>query len=88
MKANPIHARFLSLRCKARSKRSGEPCKAPAVNGWQVCRMHGARGDAPDGERNGSYRHGANTNAVKDQVRQTRQLLATARDMLSGLKAE
>jgi hypothetical protein len=35
------------------------PCRAPAVRGWQVCRMHGARGGAPEGERNGNYRHGA-----------------------------
>ena len=26
-----------------------------------VCRMHGARGGAPEGERNGNYRHGAGT---------------------------
>jgi len=31
----------------------------PAVRGWQVCRMHGARGGAPEGKRNGNYRHGA-----------------------------
>ena len=31
-------------RCTARSKRTGEPCRNPAVLGWNVCRMHGARG--------------------------------------------
>jgi hypothetical protein len=25
----------------------------------KVCRMHGARGGAPEGKRNGNYRHGA-----------------------------
>lgn len=34
-------------RCTARSKRSGEPCRNPAVLGWDVCRMHGARGGRP-----------------------------------------
>ena len=34
-------------RCKART-RSGERCKNPAVRGWDVCRMHGARGGRPD----------------------------------------
>jgi hypothetical protein len=48
-------------RCTARSKRSGQRCRAPAVEGWRVCRMHGARGGAPEGERNGNYRHGART---------------------------
>ncbi len=29
-------------RCTARSKRTGLPCRSPAVRGWRVCRMHGA----------------------------------------------
>jgi hypothetical protein len=33
-------------RCTAKSKRTGKPCRAPAVRGWKVCRMHGARGGA------------------------------------------
>jgi len=49
-------------RCHARSKRSGLPCKAPAVRGYRVCRMHGARGGAPEGKSNGNYRHGQATN--------------------------
>jgi hypothetical protein len=31
----------------------------PKMRGWRVCRMHGARGEAPEGKRNGNYRHGA-----------------------------
>lgn len=31
-------------RCKARSKRTGKRCRNPAVRGYSVCRMHGARG--------------------------------------------
>ena len=55
--------RLLSaLRCRAMSKRSGECCKGPAVRGWSVCRMHGARGGGPKGSRNGRYRHGQRTN--------------------------
>jgi len=37
-------------RCTAKSKRSGERCKAPAVRGWKVCRFHGARVGAPKGD--------------------------------------
>lgn len=44
-------------RCRARSKRSGKPCRAPAVRGKPVCRMHGAGGGAPAGNRN-ARRHG------------------------------
>ncbi len=37
---------------------TGKPCQAPAVRGWAVCRFHGARGGAPKGAQNGSYKHG------------------------------
>jgi hypothetical protein len=62
MSINPmqnIRKAHAAPRCWAKSKRSGQRCKAPAVRGWRVCRMHGARGGAPEGERNGNYRHGA-----------------------------
>jgi hypothetical protein len=50
-----------AARCAARSKRSGQPCRGPAVRGKRVCRMHGAGGGAPKGQRNGNYRHGGNS---------------------------
>ena len=34
----PMH---LANRCTARSKRSGKPCRSPAVGCHRVCRMHG-----------------------------------------------
>ena len=34
----------LAIRCKARSKRSGERCCGYAVHNSSVCRMHGAGG--------------------------------------------
>jgi hypothetical protein len=51
----PIHR---AKRCHAHSKRTGKPCRSPAVKRWNVCRMHGAGGGAPKGKRNGKYRHG------------------------------
>jgi len=59
MSDNPMQKAHAAPRCTARSRRSGERCRSPAVRGWSVCRMHGARGGAPEGERNGNYRHGA-----------------------------
>ena len=47
-----------ALRCHAKSKRSGLRCQAPAVRGHSVCRMHGAGGGAPRGNRN-ALKHGA-----------------------------
>lgn len=35
--------------CTATSKRTGNPCQAPAVRGWSVCRFHGAGGGGPQG---------------------------------------
>ncbi|TNC74886.1 hypothetical protein [Rubellimicrobium roseum] len=48
----------LARRCHARSKRTGEPCQAPAVTGWQVCRMHGAGGGHPAGPTHPRWVHG------------------------------
>lgn len=56
--AYPMQMAHAAPRCTATSKRTGKPCRAPAVRGYQVCRMHGARGDAHEGKRNGHCRHG------------------------------
>ena len=59
--ANPLHAANAAPRCKAKSKRSGQPCKNPAVRGYSVCRMHGARGGHGAGKANPAYKHGMRT---------------------------
>jgi len=53
---NAVYPFQSSPRCSATSKRTKKRCKAPAVNGWTVCRFHGARGGAPKGKANGSYK--------------------------------
>jgi hypothetical protein len=70
-------------RCTATSKRTRDRCKAPAVRGWTACRFHGARGAAPKGKANGSYKHGLHTQeaiaerrALSDLLRQSRRGLA------------
>lgn len=73
---NPMHA---SPRCSARSKRTGLPCGAPAVTGWTVCRMHGAGGGAPSGERHGRYRHGMRTSAHQAERKALQRILADMR---------
>ena len=66
---NAVYAFQKSPRCSATSKRTKQPCQAPAVNGWTVCRFHGAKGGAPKGERNGMYRKGHYTKiARKDRL--------------------
>jgi hypothetical protein len=64
-----------SPRCSATSKRTRNPCQAPAVKGWTVCRFHGARGGGPKGKRNGMYRHGLFTIAAIEERRMLQDLL-------------
>ena len=50
--------------------------------------MHGARGGAPTGKKNGNYRHGANTKAFRAEVDSARELIATANQTLASLNTE
>ena len=65
------------------------PCRSPAVKGKRRCRMHGgARGSgAPEGERNGRYRHGAFTQEAVEERRVLTRILRRAREQLRVLKA-
>lgn len=54
------------LRCKAKSKGTGQRCKSPVVEGYKVCRFHGANpknhGGAPPEKMRGNLnglKHGA-----------------------------
>jgi uncharacterized protein YjcR len=62
-------------RCHAMSKRSGLQCQAPAVRGRSVCRMHGAGGGAPKGNRN-ALKHGAST---AETIALRKEIVALAR---------
>jgi hypothetical protein len=80
---NPMHK---AQRCHARCKRTGVRCKAPAVSGWHVCRMHGAGGGAPSGERNGNYKHGRRTREAMSRRAALRMLLKESHHLLKALK--
>jgi len=73
-------------RCTAKSKRTGQRCKAPAVRGWNVCRFHGARGGAPKGKANGAWKHGGYGQEAKAERLVVKLLLrdaASLRKLLS-----
>jgi hypothetical protein len=81
--AEPVRLRQ-ARRCAART-RSGQPCRAPAVRDRARCRKHGCgRGSgAPEGERNGNFRHGRYTKesralrgTLRQMVREVNELLA------------
>jgi hypothetical protein len=80
MNTDPMQNAHNAPRCKATSKRTGRPCRAPAVRGWGVCRMHGAGGGGPSGRANGSYRHGGRTKGVTDAIRYINALAKKARN--------
>jgi hypothetical protein len=82
---NALYPFQKSPRCKATSKRTKRPCQAPAVNGWAVCRFHGARGGAPSGKRNGMYRHGEHTKEALALRRQISDLQRKSRALLARL---
>jgi uncharacterized protein YjcR len=78
----PMHQ---ALRCHAKSKRSGFQCRAPAVRGHSVCRMHGAAGGAPRGNRN-AIKHGefaAKTLALKREIQ---ALARMARETMAAIE--
>jgi hypothetical protein len=75
-------------RCSATSKRTRERCKAPAVRGWTVCRFHGARGGAPKGKANGSYKHGLYTQEAIAERRLLSKLLRQSRGTVAALSSE
>jgi hypothetical protein len=85
---NPMHQGPSRMnqarRCRAKSKRSGKPCRAPAVRGWAVCRMHGAGGGAPLSNRN-ALRHGMYTGEAIATRQAIRLLLCGSRELLEGL---
>ena len=82
---NPMHSAHLAPRCHAKAKRTGQACKAPARNGWKVCRMHGAGGGAPTGPANGAWAHGGRSQSVNQDRRALMSLVKLARDCIKAL---
>jgi hypothetical protein len=72
-------------RCSAASKRTRQPCRAPAVRGKNVCLIHGARAGAPSGQRHGMYRHGGRTKQAQAERRYLAALLRAAREGLTAI---
>lgn len=69
-------------RCQAHARTMGQPCRAPAVKGKRVCRMHGgSRGSgAPSGKANGSFKHGGWTAEAVAARREAAAILKAVRE--------
>ena len=89
MRDNPMHLVTLmnaAPRCKARSKRSQQACRAPAIRGRDTCRMHGGRSPgAPKGERNGNFKLGLHTNEIMALKRELSAIWRNARQLLKNM---
>ena len=82
---NPMYAANSAPRCTARSKRSGLPCKAPAVRGWAVCRFHGARGGHAPGKDHPQYQHGGRSRDTEEIRKLVNALTREAREQQSAM---
>ena len=78
---NPMDRAHVAPRCSAHSKRTGEPCRAPAVTGWQVCRMHGARGGHRAGPSHPRWVHGMRSQTHTDMRRLMNELGRETREL-------
>lgn len=75
---NPLQA---APRCGARTKRGGNPCRAPAMANGR-CRLHGGKSTgAPTGNKN-AWRHGKRSGAAIAERAAFRALL---REMQAAL---
>ena len=83
---DPMQAANAAPRCTAHSKRTGLPCRNPAVKGWTVCRMHGARGGARPGMENPAFLHGGRTKEAQEMRRMVAGLLREGREAQEQLR--
>jgi hypothetical protein len=85
---NPMQSAHAAPRCCAKSKRTGQPCRAPAVRGWRVCRMHGAGGGHCSGRDHPSWKHGMRAKEWIDERRMLNELVREAREIANMLSNE
>lgn len=73
------------MQCKAKSKRSGEQCKKSAVEGYEVCEIHG--GKTPRGIASPHFKHGRYSKDIPARLAE-RYLEAISDPDLLSLDAE
>src|SRR5258708_35076140 len=74
MSKNPWQCVHDAPRCKAKSKRTRKPCRAPAVRSYRVCRMHGAPRWRARGEKERQFHAGGRTKETTYASRYINQL--------------
>ena len=76
------------MRCTANAKRTGERCKNAPVTGYEVCRMHGARGGGPRPGNANAVKHGAYETLMREQLPEDQRAAFDAVSVETGLAAE
>ena len=82
---NPIDHANAAPRCRATAKRTGQPCRALAVTGWPVCRVHGAGGMQPPGPAHPNWQHGERSRKATVLRAEVNRLVRESRDLLPRL---
>ena len=72
---DPVERLRDAPRCQAMAKSTQERCKCPAVRGWRVCRVHGARGGHRAGPSHPKWVHGVRSHKTV-QARRLANLMA------------
>jgi hypothetical protein len=72
---SPVQRLRAARRCCAKAKSTGTRCKAPAVRGWRVCRVHGARGGHKPGRTHPQWKHGGRSQETTN-IRKASNLFA------------
>lgn len=61
---DPVERLRNAPRCTAKAKSTGKRCRCPAVRGWSVCRVHGARGGHLPGPGHPRWKRGGRSQDV------------------------
>ena len=77
-----LGGRIRCARCQAKSKRTKQQCRSPAIRGKRVCKVHGGRSTGPRTQQ-GRNLCGA---ARRIHGQETRQKRARRQQALAGLK--
>jgi hypothetical protein len=84
--------KIVCVRCAAKSKRSGEQCKKPAMRGKAVCDFHGGRSTGPktqagkDRQRAAVTKTGEFSKAEVERADRRRALMAILEDAIHLLQ--
>ena len=75
------------MRCRAKSKQTGNQCKAHCVPGWPVCKYHGAGGGPKTAEglkrcKMARWKHGNRSKEAQEEKRRIRALIKQFDELL------